>query len=187
MNVLHTDASQKGLGAVLNQNQDGKLQGIGYGSLTLTPEQNYHYHYSGKLEFMALKWAVCDKFRDYLFYAPYFNVFTDNNPLTYILSTAKLNAVGLRWVGQQADFHFDIRYRPGKTNIDANTLSLLPLDLEASMVEYSERLSEDAVCAFEFENQLFGSLRQLSSVGNPAERLNCTLLQMLRTIGEKEK
>jgi len=111
--ILHTDASQQGLGAVLYQKQDGKMRVIGYGSRTLTPaEQNYHLH-SGKLEFLALKWAICDKFRDYLFYAPHFVVYTDNNPLTYVLSTAKLNAVGHRWVGQLADFHFEIRYKPG--------------------------------------------------------------------------
>lgn len=144
--TLHTDASQKGLGAVLYQHQDGKLRVIAYGSRTLTPaEQNYHLH-SGKLEFLALKWAVCDKFRDYLFYAPHFTVFTDNNPLVYVLSTAKLNAVGHRWVGQLADFHFDIRYRPGKSNIDADTLSRCPLDMESLMTECSEELTDEAVC-----------------------------------------
>lgn len=121
--ILHTDASQRGLGAVLYQNQQDKMRVIGYGSRTLTPaEQNYHLH-SGKLEFLALKWAVCDKFKDYLYYAPHFTIFTDNNPLTYVLSTAKLNAVEHRWVGQLADFHFDIKYRPGKVNIDADVLS----------------------------------------------------------------
>lgn len=97
--TLHTDASQKGLGAVLYQHQDGKLRVIAYRSRTLSSaERNYHLH-SGNLEFLALKWSVCDKFRDYLFYAPHFTVFTDNNPLTYVLSTAKLTAVGHRWVG----------------------------------------------------------------------------------------
>lgn len=83
---------------------------IVYGSCTLTSaEQNYHLH-SGKLEILDRKWAVCNKFRDYLFYAPHFTVFTDNNPLTYVLGTAKLNAEGHRWVGQLADFNFDIQY-----------------------------------------------------------------------------
>lgn len=64
--VLHTDASEQGLGAVLYQRQAGKLQVIAYGSRTLTPaERNYRLH-SGKLEFLALKWAICEKFRDYL-------------------------------------------------------------------------------------------------------------------------
>ena len=70
--VLHTDASADGLGAVLYQEQGGKLRVVGYGSRTLTPaERNYHLH-SGKLEFLALKWAITDKFRDYLYYAPSF-------------------------------------------------------------------------------------------------------------------
>lgn len=77
----------------------------------LSPDvsQSYSYHlHSGMLEFLALKWAVCDKFRDYLFYAPHFVVYTDNNPLTYVMSTAKLNTVGHRWVGQLVDFTFDL-------------------------------------------------------------------------------
>lgn len=145
--TLHTDASQQGLGAVLYQNQGGKMRVIGYGSRTLTPtEQNYHLH-SGKLEFLALKWAVCDKFRDYLFYAPHFVVYTDNNPLTYVMSTAKLNAVGHRWVGQLADFRFEIKYKPGRLNVDADTLSHCPFDINSYMGQCSENLSEEAVCA----------------------------------------
>ncbi|XP_067334566.1 uncharacterized protein [Channa argus] len=143
--VLHTDASDKGLGAVLYQNQNGKLRVIGYGSRTLTPaEKNYRLH-SGKLEFLALKWAVCEKFRDYLFYAPYFTIYTDNNPLTYVMSTAKLNAVGFRWVGELSDFRFDIRYRPGKVNVDADTLSRCPLDINKYMKECTEQLVGEAV------------------------------------------
>jgi hypothetical protein len=99
--VLHTDASESGLGAVLYQEQNRKLRVIAYGSRTLTAaENNYHIH-SGKLEFLAMKWAICEQF-------------PDNNPLTYVLSTAKLNATGLRWVGELAEFNFTIRYRPGK-------------------------------------------------------------------------
>lgn len=143
--TVHTDASDQGLGAVLYQRQNGKLRVVGYGSRTLTPaERNYHLH-SGKLEFLALKWAVCEKFRDYLYYAPHFTVYTDNNPLTYVMSTAKLNAVGHRWVGELADFRFDIRYRPGKSNVDADTLSRLPLDMEKYEMACTEELSNEAV------------------------------------------
>lgn len=56
-----------------------------------------------------LKWAVCDKFRDYLYYVPTFTVYTDNNPLTYLQSTARLNAMGHRWVGELGDFCSDIK------------------------------------------------------------------------------
>ncbi len=145
--VLHTDASNEGLGAVLYQEQGGKLRVIAYGSRSLSPaEKNYHLH-SNKLEFLALKWAICDKFRDYLYYAPTFTVFTDNNPLTYILSTAKLSAVGHRWVGELADFHFTIKYRPGKSNTDADTLSRFPLKLQDHIREYSEALPPDVISA----------------------------------------
>ena len=113
--LLHTDASETGLGAVLYQQQNGVLQVITYGSRTLSPsEQNYHLH-SGKLEFLVLKWSICEQFQDYLYYAPSFRVYTDNNPLTYVLTSTKLNATGLRWIGELANFNFDIRYRPGKT------------------------------------------------------------------------
>ena len=145
--VLHTDVSQEGLGAVLYQEQDGKLRVLGYASRTLTPsEKNYHMH-AGKLEFLALKWAVTEKFRDYLFYSTSFTVYTDNNPLTYILSSAKLSAVGHRWVAELADFNFDIKYRPGKSNIDADVLSRLPLDPSEYMESCTAEMEKDATCA----------------------------------------
>lgn len=143
--VLHTDASQEGLGAVLYQRSEGKLKVIAYGSRTLTPpEKNYHLH-SGKLEFLALKWAVCERFRDYLFHAPSFVVYTDNNPLTYILTTAKLNATGQRWVAELADFNFTIKYRPGKANADADGLSRMCF--ERYINECTESVSQETVNA----------------------------------------
>ena len=101
---------------------------IGYASRTLTPaEQKYNLH-SGKLEFLALKWAICDYFRDYLYYVSDVTVFTDCNPLTYVLTTAKLNATGFRWIAELADFHFSIKYMPGDKNKVADLLSRMPLD-----------------------------------------------------------
>jgi hypothetical protein len=95
--MLNCDASEKGLGAVLYEHRDGKPRVVSYWSRTLNDaERNYHLH-SGKLEFLCLKWAVTEKFADYLGYDR-FDVFTDNNQLTYVMSTAKLNATGLRWV-----------------------------------------------------------------------------------------
>ena len=144
---LYTDASQEGLGAVLTQIKEGENKVIGYGSRTLTPaEHNYNLH-SGKLEFLALKWAITEHFRDYLAYAKHFTVYTDNNPLTYILTTAKLNATGQRWVGELADFRFDIRYLPGRTNRVADTLSRIPADLEQYQQDCTQEVDPQAVKA----------------------------------------
>ena len=127
--ILHTDASQKGLGAILYQKQYGELKVISYASRSLTAaEKNYH---SSKLEFLALKWAVTEKFRPYLYYASHVDVFTDNNPLTYITTTAKLSATGQRWVNELAEYKLSLHYRSGKQNIDADFLSRYPLNLEA--------------------------------------------------------
>lgn len=117
------------------------------GSRTLTAAEKNYYLHSGQLEFLALKWSITKKFCDYLYYAPTFTVYSDNNPLTYVLSTAKLNATGFRWVAELADFHFTIRYRPGRENIDADTLSRLPLKIGTMMKECSEELSSDIIGA----------------------------------------
>lgn len=145
--VLHCDASQDGLGAVLYQKQKGKMSVIAYGSRTLTPpKKNYHMH-SGKLEFLALKWAICERFRDYLFHTPHFEVYTDNNPLTYILTTAKLNATGHRWVAELVDFNFTIKYRPGRCNADADGLSRMPLDIGQYMQLCTEEINQEVISA----------------------------------------
>ena len=119
--VVHTDSSGSGLGAVLYQeDSSGAMRVISYASRSLNrAEKLYPAH---KLEFLALKWAVTDKFKDYL-YGKHFEVYTDNNPLTYILTSAKLDAVGQRWVASLAPFSFDIYYKSGKHNVDADGLS----------------------------------------------------------------
>ena len=146
--VLHCDASQEGLGAILYQKQpNGRLAVIAYGSRTLTPaERNYHLH-SGKLEFLASKWAITEHFRDYLYYAPSFDVYTDNNPLTYILTSAKLDATRHRWVAELSDFNFQIHYKPGRLNTDADTLSRMPLDIGDCMAECTKAVGREELSA----------------------------------------
>ena len=119
--TLHTDSSTDGLGAVLYQKQDGKQRVIAYTSRSVSKaESNYPAH---KLEFLALKWAVCEKFHEYLYGTKPFEVFTDNNPLTYVLTSAKLDACGQRWVAKLANYNFSIIYRCGVSNTEADALS----------------------------------------------------------------
>ena len=120
--ILHVDACGTGLGAVLCQTQFGKERVIAYASRALSKsEQVYPAH---KLEFLALKWAVTDKFKDYL-YGHTFEVLTDNNPLTYVLTTAKLDATGHRWLAALSAFDFTLKYKAGTLNKDADALSRL--------------------------------------------------------------
>ena len=137
---LHTDASTTGLGAVLYQHQDGQDRVISYASRSLKPsEKNYPAH---KLEFLALKWSVTVKFHDYL-YGTNFEVFTDNNPLTYVFTTAKLDATGHRWLAELSNYNFSLTYRSGKKNADADGLSRLH-ETAATTLVFSDVLK--AIC-----------------------------------------
>ena len=64
-------------------------------------------------------------------------MFTDNNLLTYryILTSAKLDATGHRWIAALSTFQFTITYKPRKTNTDADALSMLPQTLSVKSVQ----------------------------------------------------
>ena len=135
--LLETDASGRGLGAVLSQEQaDGQYHPITYASHVMNEtEQRYH---SNKQEVLALKWVVMEQFHEYL--SPYgknrneFVVRTNNNLLTYIFSSANLDAAGQRWVAHLASYNFSLEYQKGKDNTVADFLS-----------QMNERLPEEEV------------------------------------------
>ena len=118
---LETDTSSEGLGAILSEKQpDGKWHPIAFRSRELKGgEAKYH---SSKLEFLALKWAITEQFREYLQYRP-FTVLTDNNLLTYVLMTPNLDALGHRLVAALAGYNMTITYLKGSDNKVADALS----------------------------------------------------------------
>ena len=142
--ILETDASLRGLGAVLSQvDEDSKVHVIGYTSWTLRPsEKSMHNYSSAKLELLALKWAVTEKFRDYLLGLKY-TVYTDNNPLAYV-QTGKLGASQIHWLSKFALFDFNIIYRLGKTNQAADALSQCP-EPNCNLESDSDSNSDDPV------------------------------------------
>ena len=136
--IVQTDASGDGLGAVLVQKQGGQERVIAYASRALTQaERKYPAH---KLEFRALHWAVTTKFRDYL-YGQEVTAITDNNPLTYVMKAAKLDAHGHRWVSDLSTFNLEVVYRPGKSNGNADALSRLPRGKVAQILDKLERVA----------------------------------------------
>lgn len=124
--ILEVDASYGGLGAVLSQEQGGRVRPIAYASRGLRPaERNMQNYSSMKLEFMALKWAMTEKFCEYLL-GHKCTVYTDNNPLSH-LASAKFGAIEQRWLGQLASFDYEVKYRSGRSNKNADALSRLHL------------------------------------------------------------
>ena len=121
--ILETDSSLKGLGTVLSQEGDeGNFHIISYASHMLKPyEKSMRNYSSAKLELLALKWSVCEKFNYYLIGSK-FTVLTDNNPLTYAC-TSHLGASQIHWLSDLMLFNFEIRYRVGKSNQGADALS----------------------------------------------------------------
>ena len=143
---LHTDANEHGLGAVLYQKQDDNMEHvITHASRS---ERNYDTH---KLEFLALKWSIAERFHEYL-YDGHFEVYTDNNPLTYILTTAKLDATGQRWVASLANYNFKIFYKSGKLNVEVDALSCIPW--ESTQVEHMEPLIVKTMLQSKLESEI---------------------------------
>ena len=112
-------------------------------------EQRYH---SNKQEFLALKWAFTEQFHEYL--SPYgknrneFVVCTDNNLLTYIFSSAYLDATGQRWVARLTSYNFSLEYQKGKDNMVADFLSWMNECLpEEEVQEYSNQIPYPGVKA----------------------------------------
>ncbi|GJS73254.1 putative reverse transcriptase domain-containing protein [Tanacetum coccineum] len=113
--IVYCDASHKGLGAVLMQNE----KVIAYASRQLKiHEKNYTTH---DLELGAVVFAL-KIWRHYL-YGTKCTVFTDNKSLQHILDQKELNMRQRRWLELLSDYDCEIRYHPRKANIVADALS----------------------------------------------------------------
>ena len=118
--LLKTDALKLGLGAVLSQKQyNGKYHLVAFGSRALHGvEVNYH---STKNEFLAMRWSI-KHFQTYLL-GRCFKVHTDNNPLTYFITSPNMDATKQRWKNKLAKYDFSLKYQKGKNNTVADALS----------------------------------------------------------------
>ena len=146
--IVEVDASLQGLGACLGQvTSDGLLHPIAYASRGLQEaERRYPDYSSFKLELLALKWAIGDKFCDYLLGASTI-VYTDNNPLAH-LNSAKLGATEQRWVAKLAPFQLEIRYRSGRSNRCADALSRCPANknMSADVAQIAIQVASGCTC-----------------------------------------
>ena len=109
----------------MQKDKDREVPIIGYASRSLLPSERSMCNYSSaKIELMALKWSLCEKFKDYLLGSK-FTVFTDNNPLVYV-KTSKLDVAQIHWLSELALYDFDIVYRTRRSNLITDALSCRP-------------------------------------------------------------
>ena len=103
--ILETDASLTDLGTrFTQQGKDRNVSIILYVSWSLCPSERSICNFSSaKLELLALKWAITKKFCNYLLYLQ-LQVYTDNNPLTYI-QESKLGTSQLWWLTELPLFY----------------------------------------------------------------------------------
>lgn len=117
--ILRTDASGKGLGAVLLQEHNGTLHPVAYASRQLLQRET---HYSAiERECLALIWAV-GKFHIFL-YGRTFTIQTDHQPLQYLTQAKHLNSRVLRWSLVLQEYTFRVEHIKGSDNVGADYLS----------------------------------------------------------------
>ena len=121
--ILKTDASGKGLGAVLSQlNDKGKEVVIEYASRGLRgAERNYPIT---DLECLAIKWAITERFHKYLIGREFIAV-TDHSALKTLMTAKLIKGKRARWAMKLQQYTFKIKHRSGKSNKDADALSRL--------------------------------------------------------------
>ncbi|GJZ97969.1 putative reverse transcriptase domain-containing protein [Tanacetum coccineum] len=141
--IVYCDASHKGLGAVLMQNE----KVIAYASRQLKiHEKNYTTH---DLELGAVVFAL-KIWRHYL-YGTKCTVFTDHKSLQHILDQKELNMRQRRWLELLSDYDCEIRYHPGKANVVADALSrkeqIKPLRVRALVMTISLDLPKQTLNA----------------------------------------
>ena len=128
--TLQTDWSTKAIAAVLCQEQDGRECTIAYASKSLTPtERNYS---ATEGECLAIIWA-CKHFRHYLWGRAFF-LQTDHQALKWLMSTTDLTGKLARWSLKLQEYTFEIKYRPGSANGNADALTRLPIRDDSNLV-----------------------------------------------------
>ena len=121
--ILTTDASIHAIGAILSQGEIGKDLPIAYASRTLNKaESNYS---TIERELLAIVWAV-KHFRPYLF-GRRFKIVTDHKPLTWLFSVKDPGSRLVRWRLKLEEFDYEIIYKAGKNNTNADALSRPPI------------------------------------------------------------
>ncbi|XP_025267772.1 uncharacterized protein LOC112639094 [Camponotus floridanus] len=125
--VLTTDASGYAIGGILSQGTIGKDLPIAYASRLLNDaEKNYS---TIEKELLAIVYCV-NHFRPYL-YGRKFALVTDHKPLVWLHSVKDPTSRLVRWRLKLAEYEYEVTYKAGKTNVNADALSRNPIPISA--------------------------------------------------------
>ncbi|XP_036142141.1 uncharacterized protein LOC118645372 [Monomorium pharaonis] len=122
--VLTTDAFNEAIGAILSQGTIGKDKPLAFASRTLNKAET-RYSTTEK-ELLAIVWAT-KHFRQYL-YGKKFTIVTHHKPLVWLMNVKDPNSRLMRWRLKLEEFDYEIVYKPGKTNTNADGLSRIPVN-----------------------------------------------------------
>jgi len=121
--VVTTDASKNAIGGILSQGPVGKDLPISYVSRLLNgAEQNYS---TIERELLAIVYSV-NYFRPYLFGCK-FSLVTDHKPLVWLNSVKDPSSRLVRWRLKLAEYDYEMLYKAGKINANADALSRNPI------------------------------------------------------------
>lgn len=126
---LYTDASQKGLGAILKQadpeDSEETQYVVGYFSKSLL---SYQQNYSAtELELLAILSAI--EYWHYYLVCHEFVVVTDHQPLKSVGKIGKPNTRLFNWAVRLKQYNFKVVYRAGDKNQEADYLSRNPIQM----------------------------------------------------------
>ena len=125
---VFTDASKNGIGGMLAQEHDGKMQPIAYCSKVFTDTQA-RWHVSEQEIYASIfcveKWSELLRYQKFILHTDHKNLQTLFNKAVNFKS-GKL----FRWAVRLQDYHFECRYIKGKDNIVADYLSRESVDVQ---------------------------------------------------------
>lgn len=167
--ILTTDASNFAIGAVLSQGPLGSDKPVAYASRTLSDTEG---RYSTiEKELLAVIWAV-KHFRPYL-YGNKFIIYTDHRPLAWLYSLKEPNSKLTRWRLRLEEYDFDIRYKKGPQNTNADALSRIKLNaLEDEIESMIVNIDSDNEQLPEVVRELEQAVAKYSKIDPPQETIN---------------
>ena len=127
------------MGTILSQGPIGRDFPIAYASRTLVnADKNYS---PTEKELLAIVWG-CKQFRQYL-YGGKFTIVTDHKPLTWAFNVKDPSLRLLRWRLKLEEYEYDVIYKPGRRNTNADALSRINMIEVKPITEISSTLTEE--------------------------------------------